>query len=75
MNLSVPKFKEYKIESISEGFLGTILFHASSLPVKKIEERINLRAKEGWQVVFQVLEEKRLLLFWQRETILITFGR
>lgn len=68
-------FKEYKVETISEGSLGTVFLGASNIPVKKLEARINFLATQGWQVVFQVIEKKRFLLFWQRETVILTVGR
>jgi len=40
-----------------------------------MEVTINELASEGWQVVFQVIEKKRYLLFWSREAVIITFGR
>ncbi|MDZ7748109.1 MAG: hypothetical protein U5K43_04040 [Halofilum sp. (in: g-proteobacteria)] len=33
---------------------------------QKIETQLNALAAEGWQVVFQVLEQKRFWLFWKR---------
>ena len=36
---------------------------------------INKYAQEGWQVVFQALEQKRYMLFWKREAVIITLGR
>ena len=34
-----------------------------------------MEAAEGWQIVFQVIEQKRFWLFWTRETIILTLGR
>lgn len=68
-------FKEYKIEIIMEGGIGTILLGASGIPIKKMEATMNKEVAEGWQVVFQLIEQKRLLLFWKRETVIITFAR
>ena len=42
---------------------------------KKMETILNKEISDGWQVVFQVVEKKRFLLFWQREAIIITLGR
>jgi len=36
---------------------------------------MNEHAADGWQVVFEVLEAKRFMLFWNREAMIITFGR
>ena len=69
------RFKEYKVSYVVEGGCGTILLGASGIPIKKMEVAINEAAAEGWQVVFQVIENKRFLLFWTREAVIITFGR
>ena len=68
-------YKEYKVELVAEGAVGTIFLGASGLPVKRLEMILNREAKQGWQLVFQVIEQKRFMLFWQRETVLVTFGR
>ncbi len=68
-------FKEYKVISIVEGGLGTILLGASGIPTKKMETALNLEAAEGWNVVFQIVEQKRFMLFWKREAVIITLGR
>ncbi len=67
--------KRYKVVGISEGFMGTLLFGSSKLPLGKIEAEINKQAKGGWEIVFQVIESKRVFLFWKRESMVITFGR
>ena len=38
-------------------------------------QQLNALAAEGWQVVFQVLEQKRFWLFWKREALIVTLGR
>ncbi|MBF0133737.1 MAG: DUF4177 domain-containing protein [Magnetococcales bacterium] len=68
-------FKEYKIVHIVEGGCGTVFLGASGLPLQKLEIELNSLAAEGWQVVFQVIEKKRFLLFWNREAIIVTLGR
>lgn len=68
-------FKEYKVEVVAEGALGTIFLGASGLPIKRLETILNREAKSGWQLVFQVIEQKRFMIFWSRETVLVTFGR
>ena len=67
--------KEFKIEIIKEGALGTILLGASSLPIKKMESVLNQYGQNGWDVSFQLIEQRRLFLFWQRESAIITFSR
>lgn len=68
-------YKEYKIISITEGGCGTLLFGSSGIPVAKMESELNRYVKDGWQVVFQIVENKRFLLFWTRETIIVTLGK
>ncbi|WPC75825.1 DUF4177 domain-containing protein [Vibrio porteresiae] len=68
-------YKEYKVVTIVEGGCGTIFLGASGLPVQRLEAELNRYAQDGWEVVFQVIEKKRFLLFWQREAIILTLGR
>lgn len=68
-------FKEYKVIHIIEGGLGTIFLGASGIPIRKMEATFNEHAASGWQVVFQVIEKKRFLLFWQREAVIVTLGK
>jgi len=67
--------KEYKVVHIVEGGCGTIFLGASGIPIQKMEAELNQYASDGWEVVFQVVEQKRFLLFWKREAVVITLGR
>lgn len=66
---------QYKVLHITEGALGTLLLGSSGIPVKKMEVALNKEAANGWSVVFQVVEQKRMFLFWKREAIIVTLGR
>ena len=68
-----PIMKQYKIEVVKEGILGTLFLGSSKLPIKKMEEVMNKYGKDGWDVSFQVIEKARMWLFWQREAVIITF--
>ncbi len=68
-------YKEYKIIHVVEGGCGTLLFGASGMPIKKLEDTLNEEAAEGWQMVFMVLEQKRFMLFWTWEAAIVTLGR
>jgi hypothetical protein len=68
-------FKEYKVLHIVEGGLGTIFLGASGIPIKKMEIALNKEATSGWTLAFQLVEQKRFLLFWKREAVIITLGR
>lgn len=67
--------KEYKVVTVEEGALGTLFFGASKLPIAKMEQMLNQYGEEGWSVNFQVIEKKRMLLFWERESVVITLSR
>lgn len=68
-------YSEYKVIHVVEGGCGTIFLGSSGLPLEKLENTLNEEAAAGWQLVFQVIENKRFLLFWTREAIIITLGR
>jgi len=68
-------YREYKVIHVVEGGLGTIFLGASGIPIKRLEVELNKQATEGWQVVFQVIEQKRFWLFWSREAVILTLGR
>lgn len=68
-------YTEYKVIQVSEGALGTIFLGASGMPIKQLEETLNEEAADGWQLVFQVVEQRRMWLFWSRESVMITLGR
>ncbi len=67
--------KEFRIEVVSEGALGTLFLGASKLPVKKMQDVMNRYGADGWDVSFMLIEKKRMLLFWEREAAVITFSR
>ena len=71
----MTEYKEYKVIHVVEGGCGTIFLGSSGLPLKKLEAVLNENAAEKWEVVFQVIEKKRFLLFWSREAVVITLGR
>lgn len=67
--------KEYKVEIIKEGAIGSILLGSSKLPLKKMEDVMNKYGDDGWDVTFQLIEKHRLLFLWSREAVIITFSR
>ena len=71
----MQRFKEYKVVTIEEGGCGTLLAGSSMIPVDKMENKLNQLAVDGWQVVFQIVEQRRYLLFWTRESVIVTLGR
>ena len=71
----MSNYDEYKIIHVAEGGCGTLLLGSSGLPLKKLESTLNAEAANGWQLVFQIIENKRFFLFWTREAVIITLGR
>ena len=67
--------KKYKVEVVKEGALGTILVGSSKLPVEKMEEVLNRYGADDWNLDFMVVEQHRLLLFWQREAAVMVFSK
>ncbi|MGN7612127.1 DUF4177 domain-containing protein [Magnetococcales bacterium HHB-1] len=68
-------FKEYKVIHVVESGCSTMLLGSAGIPIQKMEAVLNQEAADGWQMVFQVIEQKRHMLFWKREAVIITFGR
>ena len=68
-------YKEYKVVYVAEGGFGTIVLGASGIPIKKLESVLNREAADGWTLVFQFVEQKRFMLFWKREAVILTLGR
>ncbi len=71
----MQKYDEYKVIYVTEGGCGTLLLGSSGLPLKRLEATLNKEANNGWQLVFQVIEQKRFWLFWSREAVIVTLGR
>ena len=67
--------KQYKVEVVVEGALGTLFLGASSLPIDKMEEVMNEYGAKGWNMDFMLVEHKRFMLFWDREAAILTFSR
>ena len=68
-------YSEYKVIHVTEGAVGTLLLGESQLPTRAIEAELNRWAAEGWRFVFMAIEQRRFLLFWDREAAVITLGR
>ena len=60
---------------VTEGGLGTIFLGASGIPIKRLEVTLNKEAADGWTLLFQFVEQKRFMLFWKRESVIITLAR
>lgn len=69
------KYSEYKVIEVSEGGCSTLFLGSAPIPTFKLQEILNHEARQGWQVVFQLIERRRFLLFWTRESVIVTLGK
>ena len=53
-------YSQYKVIEVSEGGCSTLIFGGAKLPLGKIEDTLNQHASEGWNVVFQVVDQKKI---------------
>lgn len=67
--------RQYRVEIVVEGVIGTLLLGASKLSPAKLEKVMNRLSSEGWEFEFMAIESRRMLLFWQREAVILTFSR
>ena len=75
LDYTTRRFREYKVIRFNESGCATILLGASIVPTDIMEAKLNELAKQGWQVICEVIEKQRFLLFWQRESVIVTLGR
>ena len=66
---------EYHVELLKEGAVGSLLLGGSYTKHKKLEDLLNARGDEGWQLVDFERERRRFLLFFSREAWLVVFAR
>ena len=69
------RYDEYKVVEVMEGGCGTVLLGSSKIPRAKLESTLNDQASEGWELLFQIVEARRFLLLWTRESVILTLGR
>jgi len=65
----------YEVRLVSQGVLGTLLLGRSRIRAEAVSGVLNEMGSRGYRNTFQVLESRRFLIFWQRETLIITFER
>ena len=69
------RYDEYRVVEVMEGGCGTLLLGSSKIPRDKLESTLNKEAADGWELVFQIVEARRFLLLWTRESVILTLGR
>lgn len=66
---------EYFVTVISEGGLSTLLLGHGRIPHEKVQKVLNKYATGGWVLSFMVVEQRRFLLLWKREAVVLTLMR
>ena len=69
------RYSEYKVIKVNDTFFNAIVLGMAYVPTDRIHQAIAEEVKRGWQLVFQVMEERRFLCLFRRRSLIITFGR
>ncbi len=68
-------FREYKVIRVVEGEVANTLVGSANLPIEKIQKILNDEAKQGWQLVFQCVDQTWGWFARSRQAIVLTMGR
>lgn len=66
---------EYKTVIYSEGLLGSILLGESKVNPERLTDMLNDYGQQGWRVRTMERENRRSLLFFNREAFLVVLER
>jgi hypothetical protein len=67
--------REFCVKLVQESGLGVIFFGQSSVRAEALESVLNKAASDGWSFEFLIRDNRRLLLLWTRESILVVLSR
>jgi hypothetical protein len=67
--------KEYKVVLYREGMLGSLFLGSSKVDPERFSNFLNRNAEQGWRVVTMEREDRRMLLFFSRESFLVVMER
>jgi len=67
--------RQFKVELVKESGAASILLGESRMPVKRLQEMLNHYGAQGWSVDFMFVEQRRLLLLFKREAVIVTLSR
>jgi hypothetical protein len=66
---------EYKVVLYRESMLGSLFLGGSKVDPMRFSEFLNKNAAEGWEVVTMERENRRMLLFFEREAFMVIMKR
>lgn len=67
--------KEYKVFIYKESTISSVLFNGGKVDEQKLENELNRLAAEGWEVKTIERENRRTMLFHNREAMVIILER
>lgn len=71
----MAQLKEYKVVLYREGMLGSLFLGSSKVDPERFSNFLNRNAEQGWRVVTMEREDRRMLLFFSRESFLVVMER
>ncbi|MDY0028759.1 MAG: DUF4177 domain-containing protein [Pseudobdellovibrionaceae bacterium] len=71
----MSKRYEYKTIIYKEGLIGSLLLGESKVDPENLTESLNQYGRQGWRVRTMERENRRTLLFFNREAFLIVLER
>ena len=66
---------EYKVTIYRENMLGSLFLGGSKVDPIRFSEFLNKNGEEGWEVKTMEREDRRMLLFFNREAFLVVMQR
>jgi len=66
---------EYKVAIYRESMLGSLFLGGSKVDPVKFSEFLNNNGEQGWEVKTMEREDRRMLLFFNREAFLVVMQR
>ncbi len=66
---------EYKVAIYRESMLGSLFLGGSKVDPVKFSEFLNANGAQGWEVKTMEREDRRMLLFFNREAFLVVMQR
>ena len=71
----MSKQYEYKIVIYRENILGSLFLGGSKVDPVRFTEFLNRNGDDGWEVKTMERENRRMLLFFEREAFLVVMQR
>ncbi|MEM7651050.1 MAG: DUF4177 domain-containing protein [Pseudomonadota bacterium] len=71
----MAKKYEYKVTIYRENMLGSLFLGGSKVDPVRFSEFLNKNGEEGWEVKTMEREDRRMLLFFNREAFLVVMQR